>query len=87
MYMSHQKEVTLGILISIVLVNIFLYYTPSQFYLVHRHHFSCKHALANSVDHMTLSEFKPADLDLQCFHKRINPCLAGQGLIDKHCVY
>ena len=25
---------------------------------------------------------KPADLDLQCFQKRINPHSAGQGLID-----
>ena len=36
--------------------------------------------MKNSVAPDQLASEKPADLDLQCFQKRINPGSAGQGI-------
>ena len=61
-FISIQKvNLTLGML------NIFMYYTPPQFYPVNLQHSRCKHMFSireeNSVDPDQMASSEPADLE------------------------
>ena len=65
-------------------VNSFMYFTSPKFF----HPVRLQHFFSIRVEHTLWSLIrrfrqKPADLDLQCFQKRINPGSAGQRLLKK----
>ena len=67
------------ITIALTLLDIFLYYTTSNFYPINLEDFSDQHVLThrveNNVDPDQLASEKPADQDLHCFQNGIYICI------------
>ena len=74
--------------LTIVMLSDFMCYTEDlpNFYPVYLQHCSCKHVFSEWKTVWILIRWlhqKPADLDPQCFQKRINLGLSGQELTKK----